>query len=85
MEVRLSPHSEAQLERIALRTGTPPEQLVANAVSGYLEAEARFVAAVERGIAAADRGELLDETQMDARIETMFPRSAGRACAYVNR
>jgi predicted transcriptional regulator len=38
----------------------------------YLDDEARFLAAVERGIAAANRGEFIEEEEMDARIERMF-------------
>jgi predicted transcriptional regulator len=38
----------------------------------YLDDESRFLAAVEKGIAAAERGEFIDEEEMDARIERMF-------------
>ena len=38
----------------------------------YLDDEARFLAAVEKGIAAAQRGEFVEEDEMDARIEQMF-------------
>ena len=34
--------------------------------------EARFLAAVEKGIAAAERGEFIEEDEMDARLEAMF-------------
>ena len=34
--------------------------------------KARFNAAVERGIEAAERGEFIEEEEMDARIERMF-------------
>ena len=49
-----------------------PEQLVANVVARYLDGEARFLAAVEKGIAAAERGEFIEEEEMDARVEAMF-------------
>jgi len=38
----------------------------------YLDEEARFLAAVEEGIAAAGRGEFIEEKEMDARLEAMF-------------
>ena len=38
----------------------------------YLDDEARFLAAVEKGIAAAERGEFIEEEEMDARIERLF-------------
>jgi predicted transcriptional regulator len=34
--------------------------------------EARFLSAVEKGIAAAERGEFIEEEEMDARIDRMF-------------
>jgi predicted transcriptional regulator len=36
--------------------------------------EADFLAAVEKGIAAAERGEFIEEEEMDARVEAMFKR-----------
>ena len=37
-----------------------------------LQDEARFRAAVREGIAQADRGEFIEEEEMDARLEAMF-------------
>jgi predicted transcriptional regulator len=72
MEVHLTPEQEAQLERIATKTGTNPERLVTDVLVRYLDEEARFLAAVEKGIAAADRGEFIEEGEMDARFERML-------------
>jgi predicted transcriptional regulator len=38
----------------------------------YLDSEARFLAAIEKGITATERGEFIEEEEMDARIESMF-------------
>jgi predicted transcriptional regulator len=46
--------------------------LVKNVVARYLGEEARFLAAVEKGIAAAERGEFVEEKEMDARLQAMF-------------
>jgi len=46
--------------------------LVKNVVARYLDEEARFLAAVDKGIAAADRGEFIEEEEMDARLAAMF-------------
>jgi predicted transcriptional regulator len=70
MEVRFSPEQQAQLAEIAAKAGTDPERVVANIVARFLEA--RFLAAVENGIAAAERGEFIEEAEMDARLEAMF-------------
>jgi predicted transcriptional regulator len=72
MEVHLSPEQQAQLAQIATKAGTEPEQLVANVLARYLDEEARFLAAVEKGIAAAERGEFIEEEEMDVRLESMF-------------
>jgi predicted transcriptional regulator len=45
---------------------------VTNVVVRYLDEQARFLAAVEKGIAAAERGEFIEEEEIDARLEAMF-------------
>jgi predicted transcriptional regulator len=45
---------------------------VTNLVVRYLSEEAHFLAAVEKGIAAAERGDFVEDEEMDARLETMF-------------
>ena len=72
MEVHFTPEQQAQLAHIATKAGTVPERLVTNVVTRYLDEEARFLAAVEKGIAAAERGEFIEEEEMDARLEAMF-------------
>jgi hypothetical protein len=46
--------------------------LVTDVILRYLVEETRFLAAVEKGLAAAERGEFIDEEEMDARLEAMF-------------
>jgi len=75
MEVHLSPEQEARLAQIASQAGTVPERLVKDVLLRYLDDEDRFLAAVEKGIAAAQRGEFIEEEEMDARIERMFKPS----------
>jgi predicted transcriptional regulator len=72
MEVHFTPEQEAQLALMATKAGTRPERLAKDVLIRYLDDEARFLAAVERGIAAAERGEFIEEEEMDARIEHMF-------------
>jgi predicted transcriptional regulator len=72
MEVHFTPEQEAQLAQIAGQSGTDTERLVTNVVARFLDEETRFLAAVEKGLAAAERGEFIEEEQMDARLETMF-------------
>jgi predicted transcriptional regulator len=72
MEVQFTPEQQAQLAQIATKAGTVPERLVTSVVARYLDEEARFLAAVEKGLAAAERGEFIEEEEMDARVERMF-------------
>jgi predicted transcriptional regulator len=72
MEVHFTPEQEAQLSQIASHAGTDTERLVKDAVLRLLEQDARFRAAIREGIAQADRGEFIEEEEMDARIERML-------------
>jgi predicted transcriptional regulator len=72
MEIQFTPDQEAQLAQIAAKAGTDPEHLVKDAALRLLEQEARFRAAVRKGIAQADRGEFIEEEEMNARFEEML-------------
>ena len=72
MEVRFTPEQDAQLSQVAAQAGTDAEQLVKDAAMQLLEEDARFRAAVRKGIEQADRGELIEEEQMDARVKRML-------------
>ncbi len=72
MEIHLTPEQEAQLSQIASQAGTDAEHLVKHAALRLLEEDARFRAAVRKGIEQAERGEFIEEKEMDARIERMF-------------
>ena len=72
MEVHFTPEQEAKITQIANQAGTEPERLVKDVLARYLDDEARFLAAVEKGLAAAERGDFIEEEEMDARVERMF-------------
>jgi predicted transcriptional regulator len=72
MEVHFTPEQEAQLAQISTQEVTDPERLVKDAALRLLDEDARFHAAVEKGIAAANRGEFIEEEEMDARLEQML-------------
>ncbi|MGA2185265.1 MAG: hypothetical protein ABSH47_19780 [Bryobacteraceae bacterium] len=72
MEVYFTPEQEAQLGQIATREGSDAERLVKNAALRLLEEDARFRGAVRQGLAQADRGEFVEEEEMDARLEQML-------------
>jgi predicted transcriptional regulator len=72
MEVRFTPEEEARLARIATQEGVDPSELVKDAALRLLEDDTRFRAGVRKGIEQADRGEFIEEEEMDARVKRMF-------------
>ena len=72
MEVHFTPEQEAQLSHIANHNGTDAEQLVKDAALRLLQDDARFREGVERGIAAAERGEFVEHEQVWAGVEKIL-------------
>ncbi|MGH9493960.1 MAG: hypothetical protein ACRD3B_03100 [Candidatus Sulfotelmatobacter sp.] len=72
MEVHFTPEQEALLSQVASHKGTEPEQLVNDAALRLLERDARFRDKVREGMQQADRGELIEEEEMEARIARML-------------
>ena len=72
MELHFTPEQQAQLTRFATKAGTDPEHLVMDAALRLLAEDTRFRAAVRGRIAQADRGEFIEEEEMDARFEEML-------------
>jgi predicted transcriptional regulator len=72
MELHFSLEQEAQLTQIASQEGTDAERLVKEAALRLLHEDARFRAAVREGIAQADRGEFIEQDEMDARLKQML-------------
>lgn len=72
MEVQFTSEQEARLAQIAAATGTEPQALVRDATMRLLDEDARFRAAVLGGKVYADRGEFIEEEEMDARFEQML-------------
>ena len=70
--MHFSPDIETRLQQVALANGKDAEQLVKDTVVRMLENQARFVAEVEKGIAAADRGELINHEDVVKRINRLF-------------
>ena len=72
MEVHFTPEQESQLSEIASQAGTDAEGLVKKAALRLLERDARFRASVRQGIEQADRGEFIEEREMEARIDRII-------------
>jgi predicted transcriptional regulator len=72
MNVHLRPEQEAAISQLAADTGRQTDELVQDAVNSLLEQDARFRGAVRRGIEQADRGELINEDDIEAVMERML-------------
>jgi hypothetical protein len=72
MEVQFTPEQEAQIVRIASVEGVAPARLVQDAAIRLIENDARFRAAVRKGVEQADQGLFIEEAEMDARVARML-------------
>jgi predicted transcriptional regulator len=72
MEVRLQPEKEAQLAQIAAQRGLDPNELVQQVLSRYLKDDRHFVEAVNVGLAAADRGDLVEHEEVGKKLKQIL-------------
>jgi predicted transcriptional regulator len=73
MEVHLSPDLQAKLAQLASQQGRESEALVVEAVQRMVTYDDWFIREVEKGIAAADRGEFLDHDEVRKRLDRRYP------------
>ncbi len=72
MEVLLPLNQETQLNELAARTGRGTDELVQEAVAQLLVRKGRFKQQVQVGIDQIERGEFIEEEEMDARVERIL-------------
>jgi predicted transcriptional regulator len=72
MEVHITPDQEAQLSDLAAKTGQGTDDLVREAVERLLVYNQWFKKQVRVGVDQLDRGEFIEEEEMDARVERML-------------
>jgi predicted transcriptional regulator len=72
MDVHFTPEKEAQLKRFAASKGKDAAQVVEETVALMLERQAQFIEGVNRGIEAAERGDLIDHDEVVNRIDRLF-------------
>ena len=73
MEVHFNPDLQSKLSRMAAQRGRAAETLVEEAVARLVDYEEWFLQEVDKGIAAADRGELIDHSDIRKMIDTRYP------------
>lgn len=74
MEIVLTPEEEAKLTTFAAHFDRAPAELLLKAALRMVEEEDRFQAAVQEGLDQANRGQFIEEDEMNARIERMLQR-----------
>ena len=72
MEVHFNDNQQAKLSELAARTGRRADELVQEAVDRMLAYDQWFKDQVQAGLDQIARGELIDEEEMDARVERML-------------
>ena len=73
MEVRLNPDLQAELAELASQQGKDTEELVVDAVERMVNFDQWFMREVEKGKSAADRGELVDQDDVQKLIDRRYP------------
>ena len=72
MEVHLNPDMQAKLARLAAEQDRNTEALVQEAIARFVDYQEWFIREVEKGLASADRGELLTHEDVGARLEKLI-------------
>ena len=73
MEVQFTPDLQSKLTRMAEQQGRDSVALITEAVERLVNYDTWFTSEVEKGLAAADRGELTDHQAVRAMIDSRYP------------
>lgn len=73
MEVPLTSDLQTKLSRMAAEQGRPMESLVVEAVERMVSYDEWFFREVDKGLAAADRGELVEHPEVGKLINERYP------------
>ncbi|HVO99213.1 MAG TPA: hypothetical protein VMT15_14155 [Bryobacteraceae bacterium] len=73
MEVRFKPKVQAKLSRLATDQGRPAETLVQEAVERLVDHDDWFLREVDKGLAAAGRGEFVEHDEIRKLIDSRYP------------
>lgn len=73
MDVPLNPDLQAKIRRLAEQQGRASADLIVEAVERTVNYEEWFLREVDKGLAAADRGELVDHSDVRKMIDQRYP------------
>lgn len=78
MELRLSADLQAKLTRLAAEQGRDAEALAKEAIARFVDYDEWFIREVEKGLASADRGDLLTHDAVGNRLEKLITEKQSR-------
>ena len=73
MPLNLPPELESKLARIAAERGCDADALARKAIERFLYYDAWFVQEVNKGLAAADRGDFIEHDEVRKLIDSRYP------------
>lgn len=73
MELDFNPALEARLARLAAEQGRDVKALVREAVEHFVNYDEWFIREVEKGLAAADRGEFIEHEEIGKLVDRRYP------------
>jgi predicted transcriptional regulator len=73
MDVPLNPDLQEKLTRLAEQQGRASSALIIEAVERMVNYDEWFLREVDKGLAAADRGELVDHSDVRKMIDERYP------------
>lgn len=74
MTLTLTESQEARLSEMARHSGKPVGELLVDAATSLLSNDEQRWADVDHALGQAERGEMLDEAEMDIRVARMLSR-----------
>lgn len=73
MEVPINPDLQAKIRRLAGQQGRASAALIVEAVERMVNYDEWFLREVDKGLAAADRGQLVDHSDVRKMIDERYP------------
>jgi len=79
MDLKLSPELQAKLERLAAQQGCDVQSLIQGAIERLVDYDEWFLRQVAKGVAAAEEGDLLEDTDVGQRLGEFIRRTQRRS------
>jgi len=73
MEIQLTPDLQAKLARLAAERGSDTQSLVREALERFVDHDEWLLREIDKGIAAADRGEFVEHEDIGKLINRRYP------------